>query len=187
MGLGSPPAVLARGSAPNIVSLSPLGGPTAGGTGVTISGTNFSGTVTVTFGGAPAISFIEGSNTAVTATAPAHMVGLLDVAVIVAGGTSANTTADDFTYIDRAPSVRVALSTYRQYVSRSDITQFVAALASVADPYAVISRAGRLAPKTTASRGSVLARGKDRVAALFERAQPLRGVVAHEAQHLQRE
>ena len=46
-------------------------------------------------------------------------------------------------YIDRTPSVRVALSTYRQYVSTSDITQFVAALASVADPYAVISRGGR--------------------------------------------
>ncbi len=46
-------------------------------------------------------------------------------------------------YIDRTPSVRVALSTYRQYVSTSDITQFVAALAAVDDPYAVISRGGR--------------------------------------------
>ena len=62
-------------------------------------------------------------------------------------------------YIDREPSVRVALSTYRQYVSTSDIMQFVAALAVVDDPYAVISRGGRphgRKPLCDAGRGTAL-------------------------------
>ena len=50
--LGGSPVTLAQGTAPSVVSLNPFSGPTAGGTGVTISDTHFSGTVTVTFGGA---------------------------------------------------------------------------------------------------------------------------------------
>ena len=56
--------------------------------------------MTGTFGGVPATSFSEDSNTTVTAPAHPHLSGLVDVVVIAAGGTSANTAADDFTYID---------------------------------------------------------------------------------------
>ena len=67
---------------------------------MTISGENFSGTVAVTFGGVPAPSFLQDNDTTLTVTTPAHASGVVDVIVIAAGGTSADTAADDFTYID---------------------------------------------------------------------------------------
>ena len=88
--------------APTVSSVSPAGGPTAGGTSVTITGNGFSGATAVHFGANPASSVTVVSNTRITATAPAGSAGTVDVTVTTAGGTSATGANDHFTY---GPSV----------------------------------------------------------------------------------
>ncbi len=91
--------------APTVSGISPHAGPLAGGTTVTISGTNLSGATGVKFGGATA-SFAVNSDTEVTATAPAAgSAGSVHVTVTTAGGTSATGSADRYTYA-AAPTVR---------------------------------------------------------------------------------
>jgi hypothetical protein len=86
------------GGAPTVASISPAVGLASGGTVVTIAGANFSSASTVSFGGvaATAVTYVNG--TTLTATAPAGT-GTVDVTVTDAGGTSATSTADQFTYI----------------------------------------------------------------------------------------
>ncbi|HEY6213743.1 MAG TPA: IPT/TIG domain-containing protein, partial [Vicinamibacterales bacterium] len=57
--------------APAITSIAPSSGDIAGGTVVTITGTNFSPTATVKFGSTPAINVDVTSSTSITATTPA--------------------------------------------------------------------------------------------------------------------
>jgi hypothetical protein len=84
---------------PAVTSLSPSQGPTAGGTSVTITGTNLTGASAVKFGATNATGFTVDSPTQITATAPAGSAGTVDVTVTTAGGSSANTSADDYTYV----------------------------------------------------------------------------------------
>jgi len=64
---------------PFIYSVSPITGPLAGGTTVTITGANFSTVVTVKFGGQVATFFII-SPTEIQATSPAYPItGLVDI------------------------------------------------------------------------------------------------------------
>ncbi|NLS01651.1 IPTL-CTERM sorting domain-containing protein, partial [Rhizobium sp. P38BS-XIX] len=95
--------------APVITSISPTSGPSAGGTVVTITGSNFSGASAVTFGGSAATGVTVVSGTTITATAPAGT-GTVDVRVTTVGGTSAASAADQFTYIP-APTVTSASPT----------------------------------------------------------------------------
>ena len=88
---------------PVVTGLSPTSGPTAGGTTMILTGTNFSGTTAVTFGATAATGFTVNSATQITATAPAGT-GTVDVRVTTAGGTSATSAADQFTYVN-APTV----------------------------------------------------------------------------------
>ncbi|MEH3114781.1 MBG domain-containing protein [Pedobacter terrae] len=88
---------------PTVTALSPTSGPTGGGTSVTITGTNFSGTTAVTFGATAATGFTVNSATQITATAPAGT-GTVDVRITTTGGTSATSASDQFTYI-AAPTV----------------------------------------------------------------------------------
>jgi hypothetical protein len=90
--------------APTVVSLAPTSGPAAGGTTVTITGTSFTGTTAVKFDTTDATSFTVVNGTTITAVAPAHAAGSADVRVTTASGTSANTAADDYTYLP-APTV----------------------------------------------------------------------------------
>ncbi|MGH9195526.1 MAG: phospholipase D-like domain-containing protein, partial [Acidimicrobiia bacterium] len=55
---------------PTVTNVSPSSGPTAGGTNVTITGTNFVAPATVTFGGTAATSVVVVSATSITATTP---------------------------------------------------------------------------------------------------------------------
>ncbi len=90
--------------APSVTNVAPAAGPTAGGTSVTITGTNFTGATQVQFGGTNATGYTVVNATTITATAPAHAAGLVDVRVTTVGGTSADTAADDYTYFP-APTV----------------------------------------------------------------------------------
>ncbi|MCX7293685.1 IPT/TIG domain-containing protein, partial [Janthinobacterium sp.] len=105
---------------PTVTSLSPASGPIAGGSTVTISGTNFSGATAVTFGGTAAIGFPVNSATQITATAPAGS-GTVDVRVTTIGGTSATSANDQFTYVG-APVVSSILPTAGPVTGGSTVT-----------------------------------------------------------------
>ncbi|WP_233174791.1 IPTL-CTERM sorting domain-containing protein [Delftia sp. ASV31] len=84
--------------APTVTSVSPNFGPQAGGTSVTITGTDLSGATAVLFGATTATSYVVNSATQITAISPAGT-GQVDVRVTTAGGTSAISGADQFSYL----------------------------------------------------------------------------------------
>ncbi len=83
---------------PVIASLSPAFGPPAGGTRVTIIGTNFTENedTTVTFDGLPATAVNVLGGTTITATTPPHAAGAVTVRVINRNGAAA--LGNGFTY-----------------------------------------------------------------------------------------
>ena len=91
---------------PTIASIAPSSGSTAGGTSVTITGTNFGGTPSVTIGGAAATSVVVVDATTITATTPAGSAGARDVVVTVTGQSSTGGTGL-YTYAvpNTAPSI----------------------------------------------------------------------------------
>jgi hypothetical protein len=91
--------------APAITSVTPSSGPAAGGTSVTLAGSGFSDATAVSFGSTPASSFTVNSDGSITAVDPAGS-GTVDVKVVTAVGTSATSTADQFTYV--VPPVSVS-------------------------------------------------------------------------------
>ena len=91
--------------APTVSGVSPNSASTAGGTTVTITGTNFSGVTGVSFGGTAASSYTVTSSTSISAVDPAESVGTVNVTVTTSGGTSATGSQDQFTYNPPAPSV----------------------------------------------------------------------------------
>lgn len=85
---------------PAVTALNPVAGSIAGGTNVTISGSDFvTGATSVTIGGTliPAGSVTVNSSTSLTFTTPANAAGNVAVTVTTAGGTS-GTIAGGFTY-----------------------------------------------------------------------------------------
>ncbi|CAB4945700.1 MAG: hypothetical protein F2842_05720 [Actinobacteria bacterium] len=96
-------------AAPTVTLLSPISGPLAAGTVVTIAGTDFTGATAVNFGANPATNVVVNSATEITATTPAGVAGAASVTVTAPGGTSTNVVS--FTYI-AAPTV-TALSPTR--------------------------------------------------------------------------
>jgi hypothetical protein len=91
--------------APTVSDVSPSSGPSSGGTTVTITGTAFTNATAVDFGGSAASSFTVDSATQITATAPAQSAGTVNVTVTTAGGTSAQSANDQYTYVAAAPTV----------------------------------------------------------------------------------
>jgi hypothetical protein len=83
---------------PNITRISPAGGPVAGGTMVTITGTGFTGLTSVKFGTTGGIAPTSVTPTRITIGSPAHAAGAVDIRVTTPGGTSNVTPADRFTY-----------------------------------------------------------------------------------------
>ena len=72
---------------------------------MTITGTGFTGATAVDFGTTPATSFTVVSDTTITADSPAGT-GTVDVTVTTPGGTSATSSADQFTLRGRADGHR---------------------------------------------------------------------------------
>jgi len=95
---------------PTVTAIAPPGGPPAGGTAVTITGTEFTlGTTTVTIGGAAATNVTVASSTSLTATTPPGALGPANVVVTTPAGASAP-LAGGFTYA-RAPVVSTVTET----------------------------------------------------------------------------
>ena len=99
--IGEPPPL------PTLTSLTPATGSTAGGTIVTLTGTNFTGATGVTFGGTAATVFNVVNATTITCTTPARSAGSVNVLVTTPGGTSVASAL--FTYV--APSSSATLTT----------------------------------------------------------------------------
>ena len=95
--------------APTITALSPTSGPASGDTSVIITGAAFMGVTEVSFGGTaiPPSDYTVDSDTQITATAPAHTAGAVRVQVTAAGGSTADTFADDYTYLDITTTIAV--------------------------------------------------------------------------------
>ena len=82
--------------APTVSSVSPSSGPVAGGTAVTITGTNYAAGATVKFGATAATNVVVVSGTSITATTPAGSGGVT-VTVTNSNGQSGSLT-NGFTY-----------------------------------------------------------------------------------------
>ena len=85
---------------PTVSGVSPNSGPSTGGNTVTITGTGLTGAATVDFGaGDPSATYTVVNDSTISATAPAGNLGnTVGVTVITAGGTSATSPADQYTY-----------------------------------------------------------------------------------------
>ncbi|MGH9557039.1 MAG: beta strand repeat-containing protein, partial [Terriglobales bacterium] len=88
-----------------ITSISPAAGPPSGGTTTTISGAGFLSGATVSFGGTAATSVTFNSSAQLTAVAPAHIAGTVNVVVTNSGGQS-TTLSGGFSY-----TVNLSIST----------------------------------------------------------------------------
>ncbi len=89
-------------AAPTVTSIAPTSGATAGGTSVTITGTNLSSATGVTIGGVAATSLSANTATSITCVTPAGTAGTASVVVTTPGG--ANIANSLFTYL-AAPTV----------------------------------------------------------------------------------
>jgi hypothetical protein len=102
---GGPGAVLGFNAevqpAPTITLLGTTSGPTAGGTSVTIAGTNFLEVQSVKFG-STAAPFLVNSEGQITASAPAASAGSVPVTVTAFAGTA--TAPQQFTYMAPTPA-----------------------------------------------------------------------------------
>src|SRR5208283_3163082 len=85
-------------SAPAVTGVSPASGPVLGGATVTITGTDLANATAVEFGNTAA-TITSDTATQIVATSPAGAAGTVDIIVVTAGGTSASTSADHFTYV----------------------------------------------------------------------------------------
>lgn len=81
---------------PTVGTVTPNGGTTAGGTAVSLVGTNFNGATAVTFGGTAATSVVVVDDKHITCVSPAKTAGAATVAVTTPAGSGSKANA--FTY-----------------------------------------------------------------------------------------
>ena len=102
-------ANIAPPSSPVVTSVSPNSGPTAGGTSVMITGSNFQAGATVYFGGTAASYLTVNSSTQIRAVTPAHLAGNADVVVQNPNGES-STLNNGFTITGASAPAQSLLS-----------------------------------------------------------------------------
>ncbi len=83
---------------PAVTGVSPATGPTTGGTTVTITGNNLAGVSAVNFGSMQVNTFSSDTATEITLASPAGS-GTVDVTVMTPDGTSAASSAYEFSYV----------------------------------------------------------------------------------------
>jgi hypothetical protein len=104
-GTSSPTAYTYVG--PRILTVTPVSGPVGGGQSVTITGSGFTGTTAVDFGGSAATVTNE-TPTTLTVQTTAHLAGLVAVSVTAGGNTA--TLAGAYTYVSTATVTNVSPS-----------------------------------------------------------------------------
>jgi RHS repeat-associated protein len=94
-------------TAPFVAQLDPSNGPAAGGTTVTITGSNLSGATSVLFGDSPATTFTVNSDTSITAAAPPGQVQYFAtsarVTVVTREGANPPTAAPTYSWLGTPP------------------------------------------------------------------------------------
>ena len=98
-------AASAAADSPTVTKVKPSSGSTAGGTTVTITGSNFTGATAVNFGSTNATSYTVNSEQTITAVSPAETAGKVDLTVTTPGGTSAVSNLDHFRYLPTVTNV----------------------------------------------------------------------------------
>ena len=106
---------------PTVSGIEPTSGPAAGGTEVTITGTGFTSGATVHFGTKSASAVTLNSASQITATSPAGS-GTVNVTVTAASGTSAETSADRFSYLPPGQTNGLDLGYYCQTLGYEGVT-----------------------------------------------------------------
>ncbi len=106
--------------APIVTGISSSSGPIAGGTTVTIVGTDLANATSVSFGGATAAIKTD-TATQIVAISPLGS-GTVDLTVTTPGGTSQTVPADQFTYQGTVPAPAVASITPAAGPSGTDVT-----------------------------------------------------------------
>ncbi len=147
--------------APAVTALSVTNGPSAGGTTVVITGEDFAGVAGVAFGGRAAASYTVDSATQITAVTPAHGGGLVQVKVTTTAGSSADTAADDFTFV--APpnfTERVNVTSAGAQARGSDFPDFACSVSGDGRYVAFISGASSLVANDTNQAGDVFVRDR---------------------------
>jgi plastocyanin len=94
--------VAAPPAAPTLTGVNPVTGSIAGGTSVTLTGTNFLAPCTVDFGGAAGTAVAVPDSTTITTTTPAHAAGPVTVTMNCGGGGAS--LPGGFTF-NNAPSI----------------------------------------------------------------------------------
>jgi hypothetical protein len=94
---------------PGVTGIGPTPGSTAGGTAVTITGTGFQPDAVVSIGGVAASNASVLGSTSITATAPAHPVGVVDVTVTNPGNQT-GTLGQGYAYVEPANPVHILLA-----------------------------------------------------------------------------
>jgi Carboxypeptidase regulatory-like domain/IPT/TIG domain len=134
----------------SISAVSPSTGPTAGGTSVTITGINFTGVTSVSFGSTPAASFTVNSPISISAISPAHPAGTVDTTVTGPSGPSAVVAADQFTFVSPAlPDFSLALSPASQSVAAGGSAAYVVSLEALNDDTSPVTLSVSGAPAGT--------------------------------------
>ena len=95
---------------PIVTAISTSSGTTLGGTVVTITGSGFTDLTNVMFGTSAATSYTFYSDSSISATSPNEAIGTVDITVVTPSGTSAVSTADEFTYTAATTSVPTVTS-----------------------------------------------------------------------------
>jgi hypothetical protein len=113
-------SITAGGPPPDITNVSPTYGSTAGGTVVTITGSNFVSGDIIQFDGASGTGVIVNNSVSITATAPANAPGTVNVTVTPPGG-QASTLTNAFTYVLPVPPVITSLSPTNGFIVGSTI------------------------------------------------------------------
>ena len=102
--------VTASNPAPAVGAVSPALGTATGGTALTITGTNFLSGATVSLGGNLATNVTVVNSSKITATAPAHAVGAVNV-VVTNSDTQSGTLPNGYTYTGQ-PDFTIAASAF---------------------------------------------------------------------------
>lgn len=93
-----------------ISSVGPGSGPTTGGTTVAVTGTGFTHSASVLFGGVPAVAVAYVSSTQLLATSPAHASGTVSIAAVESPHNQLATLAGAFTYTQPGASTSTTSS-----------------------------------------------------------------------------
>ena len=108
-------------AAPTVTGVTPNSGTTAGGTSVFITGTGFcAGVTSIKFGTTPVTSANLLADTLFQVVSPAHAAGTVDVTVTNPAGTSATSSADQYTFTVPTPTVYTALTPQRIFDTRTN-------------------------------------------------------------------